>query len=283
MREQAGPTSDGTRARLASDGFVVLPGVLTPDEVSELRHQVDLVLDAKGVDKAGGTVLPNAAAEAPILSWIFCHPGILAAVRSATGMDEMVFTMEADLHRNYLAAKWHKDTGEQMMADGYFGCDAIASPDCRVYKVALYLQDHSPRIGSLHVRPGSITTPRLDQGNDVPLAVNAGDVVLFDVRITHRGVAPGAVDWALFGAAKLLSPRHPAPLAARLRRRRMRLAGRPDRMAVYFAFGMPNEQSRTFAQRNMKRQLSQLRGASATLPTELVDSFQNSHISTVAI
>ena len=270
-------------SELASKGFVVVPQVLSTLEVATLRDQIEAVLDLQGIDKAGGTVLPNAASEAPDLAWIFCHDRIIAEVRRATGMDEMMFTMEADLHRNYLASKWHKDTGEQMMEDGYFGCDAIGSADCRVYKVALYLQDHVGDSGSLHVRPGSISTSRLDIGEVHPISVRSGDAIVFDVRITHRGVSPGALDRALLGAAKAISPHHPAPLAAKLRRKRMRIEHKPNRIAVYFAFGLPNDKSEQFARRNMQRQLSQLGKTGATLPDALIASFGDQRIKTVAL
>jgi hypothetical protein len=271
------------QTKLVRDGFVVMPGVLTQAEILKLRAQVNDILDSQGIAKSGGAVLPNAAAEAPALAWIFSHPMILAAVRQATGLDEMVFTMEADLHRNYLNANWHKDTGEQVMEDGYFGCEPIGSPDCRVYKVALYLQDHSQGVGGLHVRPGSLATPRLDQGTDTVVNTHEGDLVVFDVRITHRGIRPGALDWALMGTAKLLSPKHPNPLAARLRRASVRLSRRPDRIAVYFAFGMPNHLTEQFAQRNMERQLSQLHKKSAPLPEPLIESFSRSGVTTVSL
>ena len=66
--------------------------------------------------------MPDAGAETPEIGWIFTHPGILAGVRQSVGDDRLVFTHEADLHRNIQAGNWHKDSGEQVMADGYFGC-----------------------------------------------------------------------------------------------------------------------------------------------------------------
>ena len=266
---------------LLTNGFVVFPGVLTAREISRLRAQVSNTLDEQGIDKAGGTVLPNAAAEAQEIGWIFSHPSIIARVREATGLDEMVFTMEADLHRNFLASHWHKDSGEQVMDRGYFDCDAIVSDECRVYKVALYLQDHLADGGSLHVRPGSINTADLALGPDHPISVRAGDLLLFDVRITHRGVSPGFLDQFLLGMAKLSFPRDSAPFAARLRRRRLRLVKQPDRLAVYFAFGKPNDASYRFAKRNMKRQLTHLGRESSRLPAELIKSFNESGIKTV--
>jgi hypothetical protein len=281
MNDSVSGSSQDFGPSLEFEGYTVYPQVLTLDEVATLRSQANDILDTRGVHKGGGTVLPNAAAEAPDLAWIFAHPKIVAAVQDATGMKELLFTMEADLHRNYLNGNWHKDSGEEVIDNGYFGCDSISSEDCRVFKVALYLQDQISDYESLHVRPGSIRTSRLDVGEIRSVHVRAGDLIVFDVRITHRGVAPGVVDWALLGVAKMCANRKSASLAARLRRARMKLAKRPDRIAVYFAFGQPNEKSREFTRRNMRRQSSQLGHHSPHLPEQLVESLAASGIATV--
>ena len=270
-----------TKRQLLSDGFVLVPGVLSNREVQRLRSEVNRALDTFGINKSGGTVLPNAASEAPGLAWIFSHPRVIEAVRHASDLQTMVFTMEADLHRNYIASAWHKDTGEQVIDTGYFGRDCFLNDECRVIKVALYLQDHDTDKRALHVRSGTIHTPDLESGDPTPVRANAGDMVLFDVRITHRGVQKSMLDRGLFTLGKALSPRHPEAMATRLRRRQMALAGKPARMAVYFAFGAPNENSVRFAQRNMGRQLAQLLKHASPLPESLAQAFEASAIRTV--
>lgn len=275
--------TEDVRSQLTRDGFVVFRQILGHDEIVSLRAEVDRTLDAQGIDRGGGKVLPNAAAEAPGLSWIFCHPAIISAVKKATGLDDLVFTMEADFHRNYLNSNWHKDSGEQVMEGGYFGCNAIESTDCRVYKVAIYLQDITTNRASLHVRPGSQKTSRLDVGAEHSVTVRAGDIVLFDVRTTHRGVAANGIDWFILGLAKMLFPHDAAPKATRMRRRLLRAARREDRLAVYFAYGIPNAMSEQYTRRNMKRQIDHLGRTPSSLPVELVDSFSNMRIGTIEL
>lgn len=265
---------------LESDGFVVCPQVLTQSEVALLREQVGEHLDRSGRHKTGGTVLPNAAAEAPSLWWVFCHPGILSAVREVTGLSALVFTMEADLHRNYAASNWHKDSGEQAMAGGYFQCDAFGSDDCRVYKVALYLQDHHGQTG-LHIRRGSTRTADFTVGEDVAIRAVPGDAVVFDVRVTHRGIRPPLVERGITDVGDTLASPWATHGAARLRRAKNRVLLRPDRLAVYFAFGSPNERSTTFARRNMERQVGGLGREPSPLPNALVEAFGRADVQTV--
>ena len=75
----------------------------------------------------------------PEIRWLVSHPNVQQAVHLALATDDVVFTLEADIHQNLLAANWHKDTGEQVMPLGYFDCDPIGRDDCRVIKFAFYL------------------------------------------------------------------------------------------------------------------------------------------------
>jgi hypothetical protein len=267
---------------LNDDGFVVLPGVLTDSEIARLRSETQSILDKKGHAINGGTVLPNAAAEAEALSWIFCHDRILEAVRLHTGLNELVFTAEADAHRNFLVGGWHKDTGESSMKNGYFDCDWTSSSDCRVYKVALYLQDHLDGSG-LTVRPGTTANQSLVDGDAYPVPVRAGDAVLFDVRITHRGNAPTSLDRAILRLGNRILPSRHLGILGKARRWKNQLRRKPDRLAIYFAFGMPNERSEIFANRNMQRQLRQSGTPRFVLPAELERRFSISGVRVVNI
>ena len=143
------------------------------------------------------------------MGWIFHHPAILEAVRGALGDPEIVFTLEAGVQRN-LTGPWHKDTGTYVMAGGYYDCeDPFSRDDCRVLKVGVYLQPHVDGRG-LRVRRGSHRLPGLEQGDEVELRTLPGDIVLFDVRITHRGQAPDLTDRTIASGARAL-PRSMRP------------------------------------------------------------------------
>jgi hypothetical protein len=275
------PASSDLVERLDGDGFVVLPAVLSPDEVAQLRLQTCEILEQRGTGKSGGKVLPNAAVEAPEITWVFLNPAILEAVTVALGATP-VFTMEADLHRNFVAGKWHKDSGEQVMERGYFDCDPIGNSNCRVLKVALYLEDHIDGSG-LHVCPGSHRSRLVDAPRDFAIPTKAGDAVLFDVRITHRGVEPSATDYLLFALGKVLPESRRGDILYTARKAAFKLMNRPERVAVYFAYGLPGEATTTFARRNMARQLSQRNGSSARTPVQVAQEFRQAGLPVVAL
>lgn len=243
-------------AQFALNGFVVLPRAFTPDEVHDLRTDALRVVEQRGVAFGLGEVLPNAAVEAPAVTRAFHHPAVLAAVRDVLDAPRPVFTMEAGVHRN-VTGPWHKDLGEHTVEGGYYGCvDPWARDDCRVVKVAIYLQDHT-RGGGLLVRPGSHRVADLARGTAVELRTEAGDVVVFDARLTHRGVAPSATDRAIAGGARLLPRSRRGDAVARIRAGFNRAGGRRDRVALFFAYGPPGERTVTYARRNLARERSQ--------------------------
>ena len=254
-----------------AQGYVVLGGLFSADEIEQLRGEVAAELRSHGTYRSGGTVLPNAAVNGAVVPRLVTRPEILSAVRAILDDERPVFTLEADLHSNYMASAWHKDTGESVLEGGYFQCDPIGREDCLVIKVAIYLQDHS-RHGGLSIRPESHTSPSLEAGVETELRLAAGDVVIFDTRLTHRGTLPSLPDRVISRAVDIL-PVHDKPrTVARLRSYRNRMIGRPDRLAVYFAYGLPGERTATFARRNMDRQLSQ-HGTGSSAPDEDLERF----------
>jgi ectoine hydroxylase-related dioxygenase (phytanoyl-CoA dioxygenase family) len=267
---------------LKRDGFAVLRSVLTAEEVTRLRQNAEVGLARAGLARNGGRTVPDAAAGAPEIAWALGHRRLLAAVRDHVGEDRLVFTHEADVHRNIQAGNWHKDSGEQVMADGYFGCAAIGDDSCQVYKVAIYLQDHSHG-GGLHVKPGSHRAALRTAGEGVPVMTRVGDAVIFDVRLTHRGVPKSLVDRAAALIAFTGSPSSRDRRKENLRRAGLRLRGKADRLAVYFAVGIDNERTRDFARRNMARQQAQLGTRSAVLSDAVLAQLEQAGLAVVAL
>ena len=262
---------------LGDAGFAIVRSVFTRQEINDLRRQSNEILDDRGLPLAGGTVLPNAAVEAPELAWLFGHEKLLELAHRALAADPIMFTYEADLHRNYLAGAWHKDTGEQMMDGGYFGIDCFGRDDCRLIKFGIYLQEHVDGRG-FHVRPGSQKSFEIDQGTSVAVDLHPGDVVVFDLRISHRGVRPPPVDQALRGVAQAVRKTGRGPDADAYRRRWNAFRRRPDRMALYVAFGLCNQNTSQFASRNMGRQWQHLGREAAELPEALRRAFDSSGV-----
>lgn len=269
MSDGAGDIGD-LRARLDRDGYVVLPALFSREEIQRLRAAVLGYFDGRGVIFQLGKTQPNAAIECPDISWLFPDPRVVSTFQQAYGAKDVLFTGHCDIHQNAFSA-WHKDTGP---ANGYFDEDCFVD-DCRVYKMAIYLQDHDDGQG-MTLAPGSHRSAPWGRNETVgvPLRSKAGDAVLFDVRIDHRGRLPNTAErllhFASRGIKRVLGPVFPAlrqpgdvKLMYGLARLWAKLTGQPTRMSVFFTFGGPDRFARQFARTNMNRQLSQYVGGGA--------------------
>lgn len=160
--------------KIETDGYVVIPNVLTQEEISSLRRTLKEHFAHKGVFFSLGLVQPNAASYIRNIEWVFYHPKIISLFRSILGQDDIVFTGHCDAHHN-IFGDWHKDDG----GGKYFEGDYFNDDNCRVYKAAIYLQDH--RENGISVRKGSHRLPSLTAGEAEHCSTKAGDIVIFDV------------------------------------------------------------------------------------------------------
>ncbi len=273
------PDIETMQARLETDGYVVVPGLFSPEEIGRLRSAVAGFFANSGVIFNLGQTQPNAATECPEIAWLFSDPKVVSLFQAIYDTRKVLFTGHCDIHKDMFSS-WHKDTGAN---DSYFDEDCFV-PDCRVFKMAVYLQDHEDGHG-LTVVPGS--HHRRAWGRDdregVSIRSRAGDAVVFDVRLDHHGRLPSAVETLLLRSSRvtkrLLGTVFPAfrkpgdiKLIYGLRRLLARLTGQDMRMSVFFTFGPPNRFSTQFARNNMDRQLSQYAdGMGGAYPPGLVD------------
>jgi hypothetical protein len=110
------------------------------------------------------------------------------------------------------------------------------------------------------------------QGQAGYVSSRAGDAVIFDVRLSHRGRTPDGVEFALKALNRLLQRdrERDDPRLAAAEERYLRALGRDDRLSIFFTFGRPNRHTRDFAVANMARQDAQLGCVGQPLP----DAFQ---------
>ena len=233
--------------RINSHGYCLFPGLLNPADIDKLRQGVHHFFQQSGVYYDFGKTQPDAFSNVDSIRWLLKDPRILDAVASCMGGDDFVYTMHSDIHMNMLSG-WHTDTG------AYFDRADVLDPSFRVLKVGIYLQDHSVDARGLTVSKGSHlaaeTKPALK--NVEALKTSVGDVVVFDTRIWHVGDQKTKFE-RIFG--KLLNSERLKYRSGGLLRA---LTGRKDKSSVFFTFGLPNELTVLFSERNALRQEKQI-------------------------
>jgi hypothetical protein len=274
LNGQSLPDRYEMRQALARDGAFICRNVLTSAEVSRLREAIRDRLDRSGERLSLGKTQPNAAAVAPELAFIFSHPKIISIFKHLYDEDEVVFTSHCDIHMNMLSG-WHKDSGEAV--GGYFRGDYFDTDECCVHKVGIYLQDATARDG-LTIKPGSHRVPGLMFGEPVTLVTHVGDIVIFDVRLTHTGQLPDRFERVLKGMNRLMNGgdrnRQDFAFTTWLKDRYWQLIGRRDRLSIFFTYGRPNSFTYDFSYFNVARQHKQTRAGMTGLPGVLASRLQ---------
>jgi hypothetical protein len=255
-------SDDGARLRCAleHDGFAVIRGVLAAAEVDRLRTIVRDHLADRGVRFGLGRSQ---------LASLFTNENIIRLFKTILGEDQVVFTGHCDIHMNMLSG-WHKDSGEAF--GGYFRGDYFTSSDCRVYKVAVYLQDSDLRTG-FAIRPGSHRSPSLMYGDEMRIGTRVGDAVVFDVRVSHAGQLPDLIEKGLKALNHLFTrgdrTKPDSRLAGALKAAYWMLTRRRERLSIFYTFGCANQYTYDFAFANMSRQTKQAGHDDTKLPCDL--------------
>ena len=105
--------------------------------------------------------------------------------------NEIVYLDHFDAHRN-LSSGWHEDSNQKHFKNGNNHSNlSIYHPDYNVYRVCFYLQDHDEDLCGLHVKPGTHNFPKIQHrlfDNEVGLPTKKCDMIIFDCRLSHRGI-----------------------------------------------------------------------------------------------
>jgi ectoine hydroxylase len=192
--------TDEQRANFERDGFIVVPGVLSADEVAHYAAAVDRVYEehaAAGKLAADRSLHKlNAVDSCPDLAPLLDHPKVFGLVWSMLGWNVHVYHSHLDVHPPLAEKKpfrfeWHQDGGRQNR-------EIESDPRPRLsVKIAYWLSDVSETgRGNFQVVPGSHLTnwiagpPRRDvewpnPEGAIEVTANPGDAVFFDRRIWH--------------------------------------------------------------------------------------------------
>jgi hypothetical protein len=231
------------RGEMLDQGYTVARGLLEPAEITALRPSV---LAHHGDRRAE----PLAVVREPELRWLLSDPRIRGFAREVLDAEPVV-TWHFDSSVNAAAHKWHKDSGRRG-TEGYFGRSTAEDPTPTVIKLGVFCQDQPH--GGLQVRPASHHEPDIEPGT-VTIPTRVGDVIAFDVRISHAGDGR----WRR-RVLNRLDDR--APSVGHLLRRR-------DRVALFFSFGVGGDLTDHFAVENWTRAKEQA-GEEGPIPVSLI-------------
>jgi ectoine hydroxylase len=194
------PMSAAEREQFDRDGYLIVRGALSQDEVGFYRDALDRVYSSQ---EAAGKIAPgtsmhqlSAVANCAEAAGLMDHPATFSYIWSILGWNVHIYHSHLDVHptlpsKRPFRFEWHQDGGRQNR-------EIETDPRPRLsVKLAYWLSDVSePGRGNFKVVPGSHTQnwidgpPRRDvewpdPEGAIEVCANAGDVVVFDRRLWH--------------------------------------------------------------------------------------------------
>jgi len=175
-------------------GYTILRGALSQTAIQEARNAVVrwFRLGHRGFANEGGSSVPDfirIPALAPVAKLKECS-AVREALTKILGPNHR-FCSHNDIGVGRVVG-WHKDklNGEYSR----FQKTDIWKPSPNgeqheIVKVLIYLQPQHDVDTSLRVVPGSHRNPKINSEGEKVVRLEAGDVLVFDQRITHRGAA----------------------------------------------------------------------------------------------
>jgi hypothetical protein len=238
-------------SQLAEDGYAIVTGQLSGIDIMRLRASLLAHFEKYYRIEGLGKHQPDPIHVAAELAWIVNHPAILATMKRAFASDDFIFTGNGDAHMNMLSW-WHKDTSEG--AGGCFAPGYFTRQTCRVFRIGIYLQDQKRH--GLTVRRRSHHSASISHGEVETLQTNAGDIVIFDIRLTHAGQFADCFEQLLLRTSHLLRQER---MFMKFRWAYNKFLQRPDKLSLFLTFGANGPDTEDFISFN-KRQRKVMTG-----------------------
>ena len=179
---------------LDQNGYLSLPGILSPDQVATLRARYDERVKKEGEDagkevhqEEGTHRLADLVNKGEMFEVCFTHPRVLAAMKHVLGANFKISSLNgrAALPGQGLQGI-HADWANAVEPGDYFVCNSI-----------WLLSDFSPENGATRVVPGShrgrqhprdvLEDPKAPVPNELIITEKAGTVVIFNAHTWHGG------------------------------------------------------------------------------------------------
>lgn len=179
------------KEEILKNGYFILKNVFNKNDINTFRNEVNQYINNnKTIKNAGGITIPDFIKypEFEKLKKIINNEYINNILKELFD-NNYRFCAHNDIGINRIVG-WHKDklNGEYSKFETIDIWSEYENEKHEIIKVLIYLQDHSNNDDGLKIVPQSHLDRNINTNNFIQLNPKLGDVIIFDQRITHRGM-----------------------------------------------------------------------------------------------
>ena len=255
---------------LKKNFFIIIKNIISKKNINKSKKIIKKYFNKNGIKIINGKIQPAASNFIHKLDFIFGHKKILQILKIIFRNKKFIYTNHSDVQFN-LASSWHKDSGE--VYGGYFKGDYFNDPKCKVYKIGIYLQNSGHKNEGLSVRIGSHRFSDKNTGSEVKIDTKKGDIIIFDVRLTHKGKKETKIEKILRLLQKTLNNSF---------LEKYLIKKKTNRYSIFFSFGKKNYQTKIFSMKNNLRQNEQNKKKTSKISDNLEKIFKKNDIELIS-
>lgn len=179
------------KKELEENGYFIIKNVFTSDIINKCSNTIlNYIQNNKTINNAGGITIPDfiKIKDLEEVSLLKDNDKINEVLKILFD-DNYRFCSHNDIGINRIV-KWHKDklNGDYSKYETVDIWSSINDEKHEIVKVLIYLQDHKDNNDGLRVVPKSHKNKKIELKNNILLQPEIGDVIIFDQRLTHRGM-----------------------------------------------------------------------------------------------
>lgn len=178
--------------KIIDDGYVILKNIFTKIELIKCQNEIyNYIKTNKTFKNAGGITIPDfiKRKELILTKKLKNNSKIHDALKDIFRGDDYRFCSHNDIGINRVVG-WHKDklNGEVSKYETVNIWSEHNGEKHEIVKVLIYLESHNNNNDGLKLVPKSHLTAKINSWGYIQLNPEIGDVIIFDQRITHRGM-----------------------------------------------------------------------------------------------
>ena len=182
-------------------GVTVIENVIAKEQVDNYRNLISEYF-ANGKNRCleydNQTIKADGVNQPHFKSFldIFDNKTLMDVINGVTDNSPR-WAYHSDIHLNFQGAKGYHSDAQMHYIDAHKYAYPFNHDNYYVYRMATYLQDHTENEGALYVKPGTHLDP--SKTDEYYIGTSAGDIVLFDTRIRHKGGNYAGDRYVMFG------------------------------------------------------------------------------------